>query len=109
MRLARWLLTVLMLMCRSAGVLAMFGLVEPGSTVQAAMNIPIAIQEMALAGWLIVKGFNASAIDPVSESAGIAPELSSATVAAELPDTPTAADDATVAATGEHEISAVHR
>jgi Domain of unknown function (DUF4386) len=57
----------------SAGVLAMFGLVEPGSTVQMAMNIPIVIQEMVLAGWLIVKGFDASAIDPVSESAGIAP------------------------------------
>jgi hypothetical protein len=92
----------------STGVLAMFGLVEPGSTVQTTMNIPIAIQEMALAGWLIVKGFNTSAIDPVSEWAGIAPELSSVTGAAELRDTPTAAD-ATVAATDEHEISALHR
>ena len=55
--------------CRRTGVV---GLVEPGSTVQIAMNIPIAIQEMVLAG-LIVKGFDASAIDPVSDPAGIAP------------------------------------
>lgn len=62
----------------SAGMLAMFGLVDPRSTVQIAMALPIAIQEMVLAGWLIVKGFDvkrfdASAVGPVFESAGIAP------------------------------------
>jgi hypothetical protein len=71
MLVPRWLSgwgLVAALLWLSAGVLAMFGLLLPGSTVQIAMNIPIAIQEMVLAGWLIVKGFNASAIE--ARSAG---------------------------------------
>jgi hypothetical protein len=32
------------------------------STVQVIMALPIAVQEMVLAVWLIVKGFNSSAL-----------------------------------------------
>lgn len=42
----------------SAGVLVMFGLVDPRSPTQTAMALPIAIQEMVLAGWLITRGFD---------------------------------------------------
>lgn len=44
-------------------VSTMFGTIfgqEPFSTI---LNIPIALQEMALAVWLIVKGFNLSAVN----------------------------------------------
>lgn len=41
-----------------AGGLAMFGLLEPFSPTQVALALPIAIQEMALAGWLIAKGLD---------------------------------------------------
>jgi hypothetical protein len=50
-----------------AGLLGMFQLIGPLSTPQAILALPIAVQEMALAIWLIVKGFNPSAI--ASESA----------------------------------------
>jgi hypothetical protein len=43
-------------------MLVMFQLVGPMSTVQVVLNLPIAVQEMVLAAWLIVKGFNSSAI-----------------------------------------------
>lgn len=56
----------------AAGVLAIFGLDEPRSTAQIALQAPLGIQEMVLAGWLIVKGFDASAIDPVG--AGFGPQ-----------------------------------
>ena len=45
-----------------AGLLMMFGLLTPLSVVETVMNIPIAVQEMVLAVWLIVKGFDSSAI-----------------------------------------------
>jgi len=45
-----------------AGLLMMFGLINPLSVVETVMNIPIAVQEMVLAVWLIVKGFDSSAI-----------------------------------------------
>lgn len=51
----------------SGAVLIMFGLIESFSPIQVISSIPIALQEMVLAVWLIVKGFNPSAI--ASESA----------------------------------------
>jgi len=44
------------------GLLAMFHLIEPMSTIRLVMGIPIGLQEMVMAVWLIVKGFNPSAI-----------------------------------------------
>ncbi len=44
------------------GLLSMLGIVDPFSTNAVLLNIPIAINEMVLAVWLIVKGFNSSAI-----------------------------------------------
>ena len=45
----------------AAGVLATFGH-DPTSTTPIILNLPIALNEMVLAVWLIVKGFNPSAI-----------------------------------------------
>jgi hypothetical protein len=42
----------------AAGVMVLYGL-EPLSTVQVVLDVPLGIQELALAGWLIVKGFDA--------------------------------------------------
>ena len=46
-----------------AGVLVIYGL-EPLSTTQVVLEVPLGVQEMALAVWLIVKGF----ATPASES-----------------------------------------
>ncbi len=42
--------------------LIIFHLQTPFSTINMAMNLPIGVQEMVMAVWLIVKGFNSSAI-----------------------------------------------
>jgi Domain of unknown function (DUF4386) len=49
-------------MCMVAGVLVMFQVIGPMSTPQVVLALPIAVQEMVLAVWLIVKGFNPSVI-----------------------------------------------
>jgi hypothetical protein len=49
-----------------ASILFMFGLISPFSTIQVVLNLPIGLQEMVMAVWLIVKGFNPSAIVPGS-------------------------------------------
>ncbi|MUK88234.1 DUF4386 family protein [Ornithinibacillus sp. L9] len=41
-----------------AGVLEMFGIVEPLSTTKGLIALPVGVYEMSLAVWLIVKGFN---------------------------------------------------
>lgn len=46
-----------------AGLLVLFLLTTPLSTIHVVLNLPIAVQEMVLAVWLIVKGFNLPAID----------------------------------------------
>jgi hypothetical protein len=43
-------------------LLAMFDLIAPFSTAQVVLNLPILPQELVLAVWLIVKGFNPSVI-----------------------------------------------
>jgi len=47
-------------------LLSMFGLIEPFSTTVILLDLPIAINELVLAVWLIVKGFNPSAIASLS-------------------------------------------
>ena len=44
------------------GLFLMFDLIDPFSTNAILLNIPIGVNEMVLAVWLIVKGFNSSAI-----------------------------------------------
>jgi hypothetical protein len=43
-------------------ILVLFRLISPMGTIQVVSNLPIGVQEMVLAVWLIVKGFNSSAI-----------------------------------------------
>ena len=47
----------------SANILILFGLQSSSSTADSAMHFPIFLQEMVMAVWMIVKGFNPSAID----------------------------------------------
>jgi hypothetical protein len=61
----RWLsawgvLAVILLM--AAGVMVMLGLIEAMSTTQVVLALPIFLQEMVLAVWLIAKGFDSAAI-----------------------------------------------
>lgn len=46
----------------TASILVVFQVVEPMSTPQIVLNLPIFLQEMVLAVWLIAKGFSPSAI-----------------------------------------------
>lgn len=54
----------------AVSVLTMFGL-DPSSTISTLLYIPIAVNEMVLAVWLIVKGFNPSAIASLSTKTDI--------------------------------------
>ena len=45
----------------AAGLLSMFGIVNALSPIYAILNLPLALQEMVLAVWLVVRGFNSSA------------------------------------------------
>ncbi len=53
-------------LCIGASLLVIFRLIGPFSTFQVVLSLPIAVQEMALAVWLIVRGFNSSAIASLS-------------------------------------------
>lgn len=46
----------------ASSLLVMFHLISPMGTIQGTLNFPIGLQEMVLAAWLIVKGFNRSAV-----------------------------------------------
>lgn len=63
--LSGWGLLAL-IMNLAAGLCVMFGLFNPVSTISDVLQIPIFFQEMALAVWLIVKGFNPSTIAVLS-------------------------------------------
>jgi hypothetical protein len=49
-----------------AAVLLIFGVISPLSPGQVALAAPIGVQEMVLAVWLIVKGFDRSMLVPRS-------------------------------------------
>ena len=54
----------------AAGLFVMFDLVTPLDTIHIALQAPLGVQEMVLAVWLIVKGFNPSVIAAASASSG---------------------------------------
>ena len=54
------------ILCIVASLFVMFRLIAPLSTVQVVLSLPIAVQEMILAVWLLVRGFNVSAIASLS-------------------------------------------
>ena len=51
----------------AASLLVMFALITPLSTIHIVLQAPLGLQEVALAVWLIVKGFNPSALASESE------------------------------------------
>jgi len=51
----------------ASGALVMFRLQEPFDTGSLIMNLPIAVQEMVMAVWLIVKGFQITEAKPCDE------------------------------------------
>ena len=53
-------------LCIVASLFVMFRLIAPLSTLQVVLTLPIAVQEMVLAVWLLVRGFNTSAIASLS-------------------------------------------
>jgi hypothetical protein len=59
--LSGWGLIGVML-CMAGSMLVMFHLIDPASNILTLLNVPVALQEMVLAVWLIVKGFDPSAI-----------------------------------------------
>jgi hypothetical protein len=52
----------------ATGLLIIFGLQTDFSVWNTVMNLPIFLQEMVMAVWLIVKGFNASALEKIDKN-----------------------------------------
>ncbi len=50
----------------AAGMLVLFGVTGSMSALQVALNLPIGVNEMVLAVWLIIRGFSSSAAAPGS-------------------------------------------
>jgi len=70
----RWLSgwgVVAAIMTMLSALLTMYGLFAPFSTAQIILNLPILLQELVLAVWLIVKGFNPSAIAAGSDKVSV--------------------------------------
>jgi hypothetical protein len=61
--LSVWGLIGVILHLFATGLAGMFGLTNSMSTIQSVLALPIFLQEMVMAVWLIVKGFNPTAID----------------------------------------------
>jgi len=55
---------IALVMNLAAGLLMTFGFFSPTSTISNVLQIPIGLQEMVLAVWLIVKGFNSTELVP---------------------------------------------
>lgn len=55
----------------AAGFTHMFGLIDSAATIYTVMFLPMLIQEMVMAVWLIIKGFNTAAITSESAQADI--------------------------------------
>lgn len=55
----------------TAGLLGIFNVIVPMSTNQLVLSVPIGLQEMVMAVWFIVKGFNPAAVALVSDSTEI--------------------------------------
>jgi hypothetical protein len=67
----RWLSgwgIVAVMMGFAASILVVFQAISPMSPPQIVLNLPIFLQEMVLAVWLIAKGFNPSAIASLGSS-----------------------------------------
>ncbi len=62
-----------------AAVLLMFGILNASMAISTLMSAPIFLQEMVMAIWLIVKGFDPAAVDALPAlpaRAGVAPNAS---------------------------------
>jgi hypothetical protein len=62
----------------ATGFLIIFQLQTAFSPANMAMNLPIGLQEMVMAVWLIARGFNPSAIAALSARTATNPSLSAA-------------------------------
>jgi hypothetical protein len=60
-------------LCLTAGLLVLFQSIAVLSSTQVVLSVPIGVQEMVLAVWLIVKGFSPKAKGPAPTAAELSP------------------------------------